>query len=82
AQGRGQGDQAGRTGPGADGEREDPLGRPQASDGPIDGEGVRVPGAALGKRERELQDEIRRRSGERERPAEELDYLERLLDRF
>ena len=48
----------------------------------MDGDSVRVPGAALGKRARELQDEIRRRAGERQRPEEELDYLERLLDRF
>lgn len=82
AEGRGQGDQAGRDGRGGNAEREDPLGRPSASDGPLDGEGVRVPGAALGKRARELQDEIRRRAGERERPADELDYLDRLLDRF
>ncbi|MEM7545429.1 MAG: TIGR02302 family protein [Pseudomonadota bacterium] len=82
AQGQGQGDQAGRDGPGGDSEREDPLGRPSATDGPLSGDSVKVPGAALGKRARDLQDEIRRRSGERTRPAEELDYLERLLDRF
>lgn len=82
AEGRGQGDQAGREGRGADADREDPLGRPTATDGPLDGDSVRVPGAELGKRARELQDEIRRRSGERDRPAEELDYLDRLLDRF
>ncbi|MFN3260775.1 MAG: TIGR02302 family protein [Pikeienuella sp.] len=82
AEGRGEGDQAGRDGRGMDNEREDPLGRPRASDGPMDGESVEVPSATLGKRARELQEEIRRRSGERERPAEELDYLERLLDRF
>ncbi len=34
------------------------------------------------KRAQELMDEIRRRSGEAERPAEELDYLKRLLDLF
>lgn len=33
-------------------------------------------------RARELQDEIRRRSGERDRPRNERDYLGRLLDRF
>ncbi|MEM7269890.1 MAG: TIGR02302 family protein [Pseudomonadota bacterium] len=81
AEGR-QGDQAGRDGPGGDAEREDPLGRPRASDGPLEGRSTDVPGASLGKRARELQEEIRRRSGERQRPAEELDYLERLLDRF
>lgn len=34
------------------------------------------------KRAQDLLDEIRRRSGEAQRPAEELDYLKRLLDLF
>ncbi|AWD21914.1 DUF4175 domain-containing protein [Fuscovulum blasticum] len=34
------------------------------------------------KRAQELLDDIRRRSGEAERPAEELDYLKRLLEMF
>jgi hypothetical protein len=33
-------------------------------------------------RAQDLLDEIRRRSGEAGRPAEELDYLKRLLDMF
>lgn len=82
AQGQREGQQAGRDGRGGDAEQEDPLGRPRASEGTTEGDGTRVPGAALGKRARELQEEIRRRAGERQRPAEELDYLERLLDRF
>lgn len=82
AEGRGDGDQAGRDGRGRDSNREDPLGRPRATDGPLDGDSVRVPGATLGKRARELQEEIRRRAGERSRPPEELDYLDRLLERF
>lgn len=82
AQGRREGQQAGRDGRGGDAREEDPLGRPRASDGATEGDSTRVPGAALGKRARELQEEIRRRAGERQRPAEELDYLERLLDRF
>lgn len=82
AQGRREGQQAGRDGRGGDAEQEDPLGRPRASEGATEGDATRVPGAALGKRARELQEEIRRRAGERQRPAEELDYLERLLDRF
>jgi hypothetical protein len=82
AQGRREGQQAGRDGRGGDARDEDPLGRPRASDGATEGDATNVPGAALGKRARELQEEIRRRAGERQRPAEELDYLERLLDRF
>ena len=34
------------------------------------------------KRAQDLLDEIRRRSGEAQRPTEELDYLKRLLDLF
>lgn len=82
AQAQGQGDQPGREGQAGDSRREDPLGRPSASDGPLNGDSVNVPDANLGKRARELQQEIRRRAGERERPVEERDYLERLLDRF
>ncbi|WP_340109337.1 TIGR02302 family protein [Pikeienuella sp. HZG-20] len=82
AQGRREGDQAGREGRGGDAGRDDPLGRPSGVDGPLDGGSASVPGAALGSRARELQEEIRRRAGERARPPEELDYLDRLLDRF
>jgi uncharacterized protein (TIGR02302 family) len=78
----GQGEQAGRDGRGGNVRDEDPFGRPRATDGPLDGDSVRVPDASMMKRARELLDEIRRRSGERTRPAEELDYLRRLLDRF
>ena len=39
-------------------------------------------GEARQNRARELQDEIRRRSGEQDRPRDERDYLGRLLDRF
>ncbi|MEH6360911.1 MAG: DUF4175 family protein, partial [Amylibacter sp.] len=34
------------------------------------------------RRSKEILEEIRRRSGERNRPQLELDYLDRLLDRF
>jgi len=40
AQGRREGDQAGRDGRNGDAENEDPLGRPRASEGPVDGEKV------------------------------------------
>ncbi|MDP0927509.1 DUF4175 family protein [Paracoccus onubensis] len=62
----------------------DPLGREQSSNGNVttpDGrlaEGEIDPAA----RARSLLDEIRRRSGDQERPRAERDYLERLLDRF
>jgi uncharacterized protein (TIGR02302 family) len=78
----GQGQQAGRDGRSGNVRDEDPFGRPRASDGPLEGDSVRVPDASIMKRARELLDEIRRRAGERSRPELELDYLQRLLDRF
>jgi uncharacterized protein (TIGR02302 family) len=60
--------------------KRDPLGRGTGggraeTDGPVNTEGAY-------RRSRELMDEIRKRSGERNRPVLELDYLKRLLDRF
>jgi uncharacterized protein (TIGR02302 family) len=78
----GQGQQAGRDGRSGNVRDEDPFGRPRASDGPLDGDSVQVPDASLMNRARELLDEIRRRAGDRSRPEMELDYLQRLLDRF
>jgi uncharacterized protein YjbJ (UPF0337 family) len=79
-QGPGDGrDQAQEQGPGRD-----PLGRrtreaPGAQDA---GSDTRVPDEAEQLRTRRLQDELRRRGAERERPQEELDYIDRLLRRF
>ena len=66
------------------GEGRDPLGR-RARDvaGNADqGSDTRVPDEAEQMRTRRIQDELRRRGAERERAAEELDYIERLLRRF
>lgn len=76
--GQGQ-DQAQDQGPGRD-----PLGRrtresPGAQD---NGSDTRVPEEAELLRSRRLQDELRRRGAERERPPAELDYIDRLLRRF
>ena len=77
--------QAGETG--QDGEvtsdrnQFDPLGRPIGDHGRADGD-TAVPDQNASDRARELLGEIRKRSGENQRPAEELDYLNRLLDRF
>lgn len=59
----------------------DPLGRDlgRAEEGR---EGATVPGVDPGERARDLLDEIRRRSAERERDEAELDYLNRLIERF
>jgi hypothetical protein len=72
--------QEGQDGEGR-GEEEDPLGRP--SDGAFaDGSGVEIPDEMTRARAREILDELRRRSAQTGRSQEELDYIERLLDRF
>jgi len=60
----------------------DPFGR-NASGGGFDaGDSVNVPDEMERRRAREILDELRRRSGEAERPEDELDYFRRLLERF
>jgi len=59
----------------------DPFGRPNAGM-PDQGDSVKVPNGAEAQRARAILEEIRRRAAERGRPAEELDYLDRLLQRF
>lgn len=73
-----QGQQAGRDPNGA----RDPLGREPGANGRIGTDEQLLQGDDVYRRARELLDEIRRRSGEQERPDEELEYLKRLLDRF
>lgn len=60
----------------------DPLGRPVGSRGGIGTGENMVPDADSAGRARALLDEIRRRSGDLQRPQIELDYLRRLLDLF
>lgn len=60
----------------------DPLGRQLPGNGMSTGEQVRIPEEADVQRAREILDELRRRSGEQNRPRQELDYIDRLLDRF
>ena len=74
-----QGQQAGRGDP--NGGR-DPLGREPGANGRIGTDEQLLQGDDVYRRARELLDEIRRRSGEQERPEEELEYLKRLLERF
>jgi len=60
----------------------DPLGRDLGRDGGQSGDSRLGPlGAAPALRAHRLQEELRRRLDQRERPSEELDYLERLLKR-
>jgi len=56
----------------------DPLGRPYGGDS----NDVKVPDAARQKRVDEIMKTLRDRSGDRNRPDEELDYLRRLLRQF
>ncbi|MBY0339245.1 MAG: DUF4175 domain-containing protein [Acetobacteraceae bacterium] len=76
-------------GEGMDGERQlgegrDPLGRRSrdTAGNAENGSDTRVPDEAEQLRTRRIQEELRRRGAERERPAEELDYIDRLLRRF
>jgi len=50
--------------------------------GRADTEGVDIPLMSDVQRAREVLDELRRRAGERGRPQDELDYIDRLLRRF
>jgi uncharacterized protein (TIGR02302 family) len=64
------------------GANRDPLGRDPGGNGPMGTEENLLQGDDVYRRARELLDEIRRRYGEGERPEVELEYLDRLLDRF
>ncbi|MEX3314528.1 DUF4175 domain-containing protein [Sulfitobacter sp. PS-8MA] len=82
-----QEERAGQPGQGsAEGDRRaearDPLGREQGGNGANSSDAPLAQGPDDQGRARRLLDEIRRRSGEAERPELERDYLNRLLDRF
>lgn len=66
------------------GEGRDPLGRRhrELTGSNENGNDTRVPDEAEQLRTRRIQEELRRREAEKQRPAEELDYIERLLKRF
>lgn len=59
----------------------DPLGRRAGGQGDSS-DGNKIPDDAEKRRAQEIQDEIRRRAGEATRPAQERDYLKRLLQPF
>lgn len=61
---------------------EDPLGRSTSKDGTAQTNERYLNSSENLQRSKEILEEIRRRSGERTRPQLELDYLDRLLDRF
>lgn len=62
----------------------DPLGRPtrEAPGANDQGSDTAVPQEAEMLRSRRIQEELRRRGAERERPTQELDYIDRLLRAF
>ncbi|MGV6803521.1 MAG: TIGR02302 family protein [Ruegeria sp.] len=60
----------------------DPLGRNPGAAGSISTDENLLQGDDVYRRARELLDEIRRRTGETDRPRIELEYLKRLLERF
>ncbi len=64
------------------GGQRDPLGRESGNTGRLGTDADMLPGEDAERRARELLDEIRRRSGEQDRPEDERDYLRRLLERF
>ena len=67
----------------AGGGRQDPLGRDSGSSGQRNGSDAQLlNGEDVYRRAQDLLDQIRRRSGETDRPSAERDYLRRLLERF
>ncbi len=60
----------------------DPLGRRTGSAGQVGTNRTLLSSREQQRRARELMDEIRKRTGDKRRPHYELDYLNRLLDRF
>ncbi|MEM7472428.1 MAG: TIGR02302 family protein [Pseudomonadota bacterium] len=73
-----QGDMPGQTSD----RSQDPLGREPGENGQIGTDQGLLGDELAQRRSRELLDEIRRRSGDQERPEVERDYLKRLLDQF
>jgi len=65
-----------------EGPQRDPFGRPLSSSGTYDQGDVKIPDENMLQKSRQILDELRRRAGERFRPAIELDYIDRLLKRF
>jgi uncharacterized protein (TIGR02302 family) len=76
--GQGQGQARGQPGS----QQSDPLGRRPGRGGPLGTQDDMLRGEDVYRRARELLEELRRRSGDGDRPEVELEYLERLLERF
>lgn len=80
--GRQMGNEYGTLDRGAGDRQRDPLGRPLSGDGTYDESSVKIPSDNTLAKSRHILDELRRRAGERDRPQIELDYINRLLERF
>lgn len=63
-------------------QRRDPLGRYLPENGSYDTRDIRIPDEGAVERAQRILRELRRRAGERFRPQLELDYIDRLLQRF
>ncbi len=66
----------------ADQDGRDPLGRQSGARGNVGTDRQLLQGEDVYRRAQKLLDEIRRRTGEKQRPKVERDYLRRLLDQF
>ncbi len=64
------------------GKRQDPFGRTRAGSGGINARDVGIDDGDELQRARNIRDELRRRSGQRQRPEIERDYINRLLREF
>jgi uncharacterized protein (TIGR02302 family) len=64
------------------GQRNDPLGRSSGNSGNFGEQREMLRGDDVHRRALELEEELRRRSGEGERSQDERDYLKRLLERY
>lgn len=83
-EGSGAGDGTAEAGQGQGRGQRDPLGRrySEGVGGMDEGSDVRIPEHRAHQRTRAIEDELRRRDANRERPPEELDYYGRLLKGF
>jgi uncharacterized protein (TIGR02302 family) len=86
--GAGAGEEGGEEGDdeygdGQGGRKKDPFGRQEAGNGnAADDPSLRVPDEMEQARSRAIQEELRRRGADRQRPQQELDYIGRLLKSF
>jgi uncharacterized protein (TIGR02302 family) len=77
-----EGQQGQAAGRGGSPEQADPLGREAGNQGQANTDENLLQGPDVYRRAEELLNELRRRSGDRQRTEQERDYLDRLLERF